>query len=191
VPKASRRLKAGTTITPTPTQSGSKTLRTLLSYAALKKLKLSGADIVTAYLNGTLEEQIHMRQPPGLEEAGPKGEPMVCLLIKSIYGLKQSGACWEARLTAELKSIGFSRCETDPCLYRMEKGKEVIFLASYVDDLVLAPHPMICVKRWSRHLKMFSRLKTLAISLGSSALQFTRTSTKTRSHSASHCTSRI
>eukprot|EP00966_Prymnesium_polylepis_P277258 6406363-Prymnesium_polylepis.1 len=109
-----RLLKAGTTITPTPTQSGSKTLRTLLSYAALKKLKLSGADIVTAYLNGTLEEQIHMRQPPGLEEAGPKGEPMVCLLIKSIYGLKQSGACWEARLTAELKSIGFSRCETDP-----------------------------------------------------------------------------
>ena len=114
------------------------TVRLLLAIAAMKKLKLTGIDIVTAYLNGTLEEVIHMRQPPGFEEQGSNGEPMVCRLVKSIYGLKQSGKCWETRLLAELKKIGFCRCDYDPCLFRMTAEAEIIYIGVYVDDLIIA-----------------------------------------------------
>ena len=40
-------------------------LRLVLSIAAEKSLRLTGVDIKTAYLNGTLKEQITMRTPPG------------------------------------------------------------------------------------------------------------------------------
>ena len=114
------------------------TLRMLLAGACAKSYFLTGADVKTAYLNGTLDEKIYMRQPQGFEQNGPNGEPMVCELKKSIYGLKQSGACWERCLLQELKKIGFTRCEGDPCLYKLQKGKSVLFLTTYVDDLLFA-----------------------------------------------------
>ena len=45
-------------------------------------------DVVTAFLNGRLDEEIYMAQPDGYVEAGK--EHLVCKLEKSIYGLKQS-----------------------------------------------------------------------------------------------------
>ena len=115
-----------------------ETFRALLAVAAMQSLHLSGADIVTAYLNGVLEETIYMRQPAGYIQTGSNGAPLVCRLIKSIYGLKQSGACWEVRLKAELLKMGFVNCEADPCLYALRRDKNVIYLTSYVDDLILA-----------------------------------------------------
>ena len=114
------------------------TLRLLLATAAAESYFLTGADIKTAYLNGKLDEDIYMRQPQGFEKEGPNGEPMVCKLKKSIYGLKQSGACWERRLVQELSAIGFTRCEADPCLYKLEQKGATLFMTTYVDDLLFA-----------------------------------------------------
>ena len=114
------------------------TLRLLLATAAAESYFLTGADVKTAYLNGELHEDIYMRQPQGFEKDGPNGEPMVCKLKKSIYGLKQSGACWEQRLLRELTKIGFTRCEADPCLYKLVKGGSILFMTTYVDDLLFA-----------------------------------------------------
>ena len=116
-----------------------ETIRVILALAAALGLKLTCVDIVTAYLNGTLKEKVYMRQPRGFEQRGKDNEPLVCLLLRSIYGLKQSGACWEARLVSELIKIGFSRCEVDPCLFKLERAANaIIYVAAYVDDLVLA-----------------------------------------------------
>ena len=71
------------------------TLRALLATCAELGLELTSADITTAYLYGILKEKIYMRQPRGYELTGPNNEPMLCELIHSIYGLKQSGAEWE------------------------------------------------------------------------------------------------
>jgi hypothetical protein len=114
------------------------TLRALFGVCAAKGYKLSGGDVKTAYLNGTLKETIFMRQAQGFEVLGEKGEPMVCRLRKSIYGLKQSGACWEERLQQELASLGLEQSVHDPCLYKLSEGTDVLFLAVYVDDLVFA-----------------------------------------------------
>ena len=63
-------------------------IRVLLSLVATKDLELEQLNVKTAFLHGNLEEQIYMKQPEGFEVAGK--EDHVCLLKKSLYGLKQS-----------------------------------------------------------------------------------------------------
>ncbi|UYV81671.1 hypothetical protein LAZ67_20001885 [Cordylochernes scorpioides] len=57
----------------------------------------------------------------------------VCLLKKSIYGLKQSGHEWNEKLDQILTSIGLERSRMDPCVYF---SKDII-LGVYVDDLLV------------------------------------------------------
>ena len=74
------------------------TLRTLLSFAVQNNLLIDQMDVTTAFLNGYLDEEIYMEQPPGHAEKGK--ENLVCKLKRSLYGLKQSPRCWNQRFTA-------------------------------------------------------------------------------------------
>jgi len=67
-------------------------IRAVLAIAAVENLKIHQIDIKGAYLNGVLnsQETIYMRQPPGYSDNTSK----VCRLIKTLYGLKQSGRRW-------------------------------------------------------------------------------------------------
>ena len=118
-----------------------ETFRLLLAIAVAKGYKVTGADIKTAYLYGMLKEIIYMRQAKGYEITSDDGSPMLCQLIRSIYGLKQSGVCWETRLRDELHKIGFESCTADQCIYRIhdkdDPSKEM-FMLVYVDDLCMA-----------------------------------------------------
>ena len=62
-------------------------IRVLLSIVAAQDLELEQMDVKTAFLHGHLEESIYMEQPQGFREPGSKEK--VCLLKKSLYGLKQ------------------------------------------------------------------------------------------------------
>ena len=63
-------------------------IHTLLALVALNDYELAQLDIKTIFLHGELEEEIYMRQPDGHVVEGK--EDRVCLLKKSLYGLKQS-----------------------------------------------------------------------------------------------------
>ena len=65
-----------------------ESLRTMLALAVQHDLELHQVDVTTAFLNGTLEEEVFMKQPEGF--IVPGSEKLVCRLKKSIYGLKQS-----------------------------------------------------------------------------------------------------
>ena len=71
-------------------------------------------DIKTAYLNAPIEENVYLLQTEGFEKFVPDGNPLVCKLNKSIYGLKQSGRNW---FLGHLETIGFEACIHDPCLF--------------------------------------------------------------------------
>ena len=62
-------------------------LRMILAIAAQRGMTLRQFDVVGAYLNAELEEEVYMRQPPGYDD----GSGRVCRLLKALYGLKQAG----------------------------------------------------------------------------------------------------
>ena len=44
-----------------------ESVRTVLALAAQHGLKVNQMDVTTAFLNGELEEEVYMKQPPGFE----------------------------------------------------------------------------------------------------------------------------
>lgn len=98
-------------------------------------MTLNHFDVKTAYLHGTIEEEIYMRQPPGFAATGK--EKLVCKLRKSIYGLKQSARCWNRALHGALINLGFKQCSSDSCLYVGADKRGVVFLLIYVDDILV------------------------------------------------------
>ncbi|KAK3001961.1 hypothetical protein RJ639_020920 [Escallonia herrerae] len=70
-------------------------IRLLLAMVALYDLELEQLDVKTAFLHGELKEHIFTRQAEGFVIQGK--EDHVCLLQKSLYGLKQSPRQWYKR----------------------------------------------------------------------------------------------
>ena len=71
-------------------------------------------DIKTAFLNGELEEEVYVTQPPGFSN-GDKKE--VFRLKKALYGLKQAPRAWHKRLSKDLGEMEFKPCRSDPGLF--------------------------------------------------------------------------
>lgn len=115
-------------------------LRTLLAYGVQRGMIIHQMDVVTAFLNGSLTEEIYMKQPDGFEAHGR--EDLVCRLNRSLYGLKQSSRCWNLVLDEYLTSLGFRPSDADQCVYvRVTNGVKSI-IAVYVDDLVILSDTM-------------------------------------------------
>ena len=90
-----------------------ETIRAILALAVSQNWEIQQMDVKGAYLNGTLKEEVYMRQPEGFED----GTKRVCHLIKTLYGLKQSGREWNIKLNGKLVTAGFKRLWSDPCIY--------------------------------------------------------------------------
>ena len=115
-------------------------IRSLLAIANELDLDVHQMDVKCAFLQGDLEEEIYMQQPEGFID---KDHPnKVCRLRKSIYGLKQSARCWNLAINTFLKNTGYVQSNTDSCIYAKSFDKDgkkhLIFIAIYVDDVILA-----------------------------------------------------
>ena len=108
-------------------------IRMLLAIAVLFCLEVHQMDVETAFLNADLVEEIYVAMPPGYET--PR---KVWKLLKALYGLKQRPRAWNASIDGYLRRIGFQPLEADPCIYVWRSDDGVIYLALYVDDLLIA-----------------------------------------------------
>jgi hypothetical protein len=81
-------------------------------------LECDQVDIVSAFLNGELEETIYVHPP----ELSGISSNKVLLLKKSLYGLKQLPRCFNKKFDSWLKSAGSNVAKVDPCLYIRRKG---------------------------------------------------------------------
>ena len=109
-----------------------KSLRTMLSIAAQRDMELRQLDVPQAFTQAKLDEVVYMEMPQGFEVPG-----MVCLLNKSLYGLKQSPRNWYKLVSAFIvNELGFTACVSDPCLfYKKSKSGDPIMLFLFVDDM--------------------------------------------------------
>jgi hypothetical protein len=80
-------------------------IRILLAFAASKGFKLYQMDRKSAFLNGVIQEEVYVRQPPGFKN--PKCPDRVYKLSKALYGLKQVSRVWYARLKMYLLEHGY------------------------------------------------------------------------------------
>lgn len=110
-------------------------IRTLIAIAAEKDLEIHHIDVSTAFLNGSLSEEVYMQQPECFVKKGE--ESKVCLLNKSLYGLKQAGYEWNKKLNKVFFSLNFKKSKADECVYFKKTKNSILYLAVYVDDILL------------------------------------------------------
>ena len=121
-------------------------LRLLSSIAAKTGMRMRRWDFVAAYLQGELlEGEVVYCLPPsgGYSTTGKDGLPMVCKIVKPVYGMAQAGRRWQRSLYPWLKEYGFTQISPDSSVFTLEremdsptgKHKETLHLGAYVDDL--------------------------------------------------------
>ena len=111
------------------------TLRALLAKAAAADLHIHQLDIKTAFLNGELEEDVYIQQPPGYEQGSSQ---LACHLHKALYGLKQAPRAWHVTLKTELESQGFLPSSADAGLFISSAITATpSYLLTYVDDILI------------------------------------------------------
>ena len=82
-------------------------IRLFLAYASYKKFKVYQMDVKSAFLYGSVEEEVYVSQPPGFED--PFHRDKVYRLNKALYGLHQAPRQWYAMLSKYLLKNGFNR----------------------------------------------------------------------------------
>jgi len=96
--------------------------RLLISYAFNHGIILYQMDVNSAFLNGVIEEEVYVKQPPGFEDL--KHPDHVYKLKKSLYDLKQSPRAWYDRLSNFLIKNNFKRGQVDTTLFRRTLEKD-------------------------------------------------------------------
>ncbi|CAI7899257.1 unnamed protein product [Closterium sp. NIES-54] len=113
------------------------TLRVLLHVAAQRDYELHCLDFSTAFLQGSLHEEIWLRRPPGFTGSFPPGTQWS--LRRLVYGLRQAPREWHDTLRTTLAALGFAPSTADPSLFlRTNTSLPPFYILVYVDDLVFA-----------------------------------------------------
>ncbi|CAI7791602.1 unnamed protein product [Closterium sp. NIES-53] len=113
------------------------TLWVLLHVAAQRDYELNSQDFITAFLQGSLHEEIWLRRPPGFTESFPAGTQWS--LRRPFYGLRQAPREWHDTLRTTLAALGSAPATADPSLLlRTDTSLLPFYVLVYVDDLVFA-----------------------------------------------------
>ncbi|CAI7808772.1 unnamed protein product [Closterium sp. NIES-54] len=113
------------------------TLRVLLHVAAQRDYELHSLDFSTAFLQGSLREEIWLCRPPGFTGSFPPGTQWS--LRRPVYGLCQASREWHDTLRTTLAALGFAPSTVDPSLFlRTDTLLPPFYILVYVDDLVFS-----------------------------------------------------
>nr|GFA76888.1 retrovirus-related Pol polyprotein from transposon TNT 1-94 [Tanacetum cinerariifolium] len=115
-------------------------IRIFLAYAAHKSFTVFQMDVKTAFLHGTLKEDVYVCQPEGFIDADHPSH--VFKLNKSLYGLKQAPRAWYDELSMFLLQNHFFKGTTDPTLFIRRFVDDILVVQVYVDDIIFgSTHP--------------------------------------------------
>lgn len=115
-----------------------ESIRLVMTLAVEKGLEVHQLDFVSAYLNGEIEEELHMEIPDYLLSILSEAELRrilrnKVLKLKKAYELKQ----WFTKLDEKLKSMNFKQLRADNCVYTLQNGNDITIVVIYVDDVTI------------------------------------------------------
>src|SRR5258708_23317215 len=126
----------------------------IIAMANRLHIELQQVDIKGAYLNGMLNEGevLYMWHPPGYKSHDTGNH--VLHLMKTLYGLKQSGRRWYQKLSLIFLSLGFQQCLVDQAVFHKsdKRKKELTVVAVHVDDCTIATSSMRLVEDFKASL---------------------------------------
>nr|GFC48045.1 hypothetical protein [Tanacetum cinerariifolium] len=97
-------------------------------------------DVKTAFLHGSLKEDVYVCQPEGFIDA--KHPSHVYKLKKALYGLKQAPRAWYDELSKFLLQNHFFKGTIDPTLFIRRFQDDILVVQVYVDDIIFgSTHP--------------------------------------------------
>nr|GFA16469.1 hypothetical protein [Tanacetum cinerariifolium] len=117
-------------------------IRIFLAYDAHKSFTMFQIDVKTAFLHGTLKEDVYMCQPEGFIDADHPSH--VYKLKKALYELKQAPRAWYDELSTFLLHNHFFKGTIDPTLFIRRFEGDILVVHVYVDDIIFgSTHPRI------------------------------------------------
>jgi hypothetical protein len=108
-------------------------------------------DVKSAFLNGVIQEEVYVRQPPGFESS--KYPDRVYKLSKVLYGLKQAPRAWYARLKTFLLEHGYVMGSVDNSLFSLNHGTDFLLVQIYVDDIIFGVSSHSLVSRFQEMME--------------------------------------
>ena len=130
--------------------------KVVLSLAAQLDLEIEQMDVITAFLQGDIDEVIHVEFPHGYEVEG-----QVCRLNRALYGLKQSPRLWQQKLRATLSKLGYYPLSNDNCIYTSNERLHGITIITYVDDFLLLGRNIVKIQELKEILSKEFDMKNL------------------------------
>lgn len=110
------------------------TVRLIMALAFIMNMCIHQIDISSAFCYADLEEDVYMKPPPDLKV--PDG--WCFKLLKSLYGLRASPRNWNKHIDKYIKSLNFTPCILDTCLYYNWHNGTLCLILIYVDDILIA-----------------------------------------------------
>jgi hypothetical protein len=138
-----------------------------LAFAAFKGFKLYQIDMKSDFLNGVIQEEVYVRQPPGFES--PKYLDRVYKLSKTLYELKQAPWAWYARLKTFLLEHEYVMGSIDKTLFTLNHGTNFLLVQIYVDDIIFGGSSHTLVSRFQEMMEsefQMSMMRELTFFLG-------------------------
>ena len=128
-----------------------ESIRILLAFACFLNFTLFQMDIKSAFLNGFINEEVYVEQPPGFESFNLPNH--VFKLKKALYGLKQAPRAWYERLSNFLIQKGFKMGKVDTTLFIKTEKKDFLIVQIYVDDIIFGSTNDILCKEFCKFMQ--------------------------------------
>lgn len=94
-------------------------------------------DVITAFLNGGIEEDIYMQVPAEFRDQLKPNQ--LYKIQKALYGLKQAPRKWHSKINSFLfDKFGYKSSQYEQCLYFKHENANVRIIVLYVNDLLIA-----------------------------------------------------
>jgi hypothetical protein len=135
------------------------TIRTVLTLVASKNWPAHQLDVSNAFLHGNITERVLCQQPAGFEDLHQPSA--VCLLSRSLYGLRQASRAWFTRFADFAISIGFKQSRSDSSLFVYGHGENMAYLLLYVDDIILSASSTTLLRQLITSLQSEFKLKDM------------------------------